>query len=133
MGATGPRRVTRGGPLRWLPCSYPKARFARIAQESRRVKSVRDRGVGGSNPLAPTIFSLSFESGRREVFRPPRGSRRDSARILSPRPSSHSRSNLAGVRSSGHRAARAATRLESSRPDQIFKKKTSVFYVDPPF
>src|SRR5262245_16764986 len=49
--------------------------------------SVRDRGVGGSNPLAPTIFPLSLQAGRGEGFRPPRGSRRDSGQILSPRPS----------------------------------------------
>jgi len=39
----------------WLPPQLPRSRaIASIASEHAREHSVRDRGVGGSNPLAPT-------------------------------------------------------------------------------
>ena len=42
------------GARQSLPGRYPSARNREIARKSRSGKSVRDRGVGGSNPLAPT-------------------------------------------------------------------------------
>src|SRR3954454_20748221 len=63
-------------------------------------------------PLSPPNFALARLS-ERDVFRPPRASRRDSARI----PLDHHRTSLSLVcrseTSSGHRAPRGATRLES--------------------
>src|SRR3954463_10829708 len=44
--------------------------------------------IVGSNPAVPTSLSLSFEAGRPDVFRPPRRSRGDSARIPPSRPDS---------------------------------------------
>jgi hypothetical protein len=48
------RELTAAEPL---PGDYPSARICEIARELTPGKSVRDRGVGGSNPLAPTNFS----------------------------------------------------------------------------
>ncbi|MGH9198327.1 MAG: hypothetical protein ACRD1T_21660, partial [Acidimicrobiia bacterium] len=39
---------------RSLPSGYPTARIHEILRKSAEFNSVRDRGVGGSNPLAPT-------------------------------------------------------------------------------
>jgi hypothetical protein len=44
-------------PLKWLPGCYLASKSATFVPESRRAQSVRDRGVGGSNPLAPSNFS----------------------------------------------------------------------------
>ena len=45
---------------RWVLCwSYALARVADFSNDSVGCTSVRDRGVGGSNPLAPTIFDQS--------------------------------------------------------------------------
>jgi hypothetical protein len=43
-------------PSESLPWRYPTGKMSKIIRKSRRVPSVRDRGVGGSNPLAPTNF-----------------------------------------------------------------------------
>ena len=48
------RRLTARGSL---PLRYPIGRICKIIHENQRVPSVRDRGVGGSNPLAPTTKS----------------------------------------------------------------------------
>ena len=53
--------------VKWLPGGYPQLKSATIVPESRRALSVRDRGVGGSNPLAPTIFRNLFASFCNEV------------------------------------------------------------------
>ena len=39
-----------------LPLCYPRLESQGILRKSARRRSVRDRGVGGSNPLAPTTF-----------------------------------------------------------------------------
>ena len=51
-GVFGERRTLTASKS--LPCRYPSSKSRKIIPESRRGKSVRDRGVGGSNPLAPT-------------------------------------------------------------------------------
>ena len=42
------------GLRKWLPRGYCRFRVREIILESAHRRSVRDRGVGGSNPLAPT-------------------------------------------------------------------------------
>ena len=59
------RRNGYGGPswamtARWGLCwSYASRRVGDFSNQSANCASVRDRGVGGSNPLAPTTFSLA--------------------------------------------------------------------------
>src|SRR3989442_14360218 len=43
---------------RSLPDCYPSPKKRGIIRKSRALNSVRDRGVGGSNPLAPTTFLI---------------------------------------------------------------------------
>jgi hypothetical protein len=57
-GVFGERRTLPASKS--LRCRYPSSKTRKIIPESRRSKSVRDRGVGGSNPLAPTIFLRKF-------------------------------------------------------------------------
>ena len=48
------------GPSRSLPSYYPIPKIREIVPKSWCGRSVRDRGVGGSNPLAPTNFPWSI-------------------------------------------------------------------------
>jgi hypothetical protein len=51
----GGRRKPAVVSFRWLLCGYPSLKNLRIIRKNTQCTSVRDRGVGGSNPLAPTI------------------------------------------------------------------------------
>src|SRR2546425_12895567 len=50
------RRRQAAGTSESLPGCYPSPKRCEIVCKSVRLISVRDRGVGGSNPLAPTTF-----------------------------------------------------------------------------
>ena len=45
---------------RQLPSCYPSPGNDENTRKSSRKRSVRDRGVGGSNPLAPTNFLRNY-------------------------------------------------------------------------
>ena len=59
IGRGGWRRHVRHGSES-LPGYYPTLKIPGIARRKRRGTSVRDRGVGGSNPLAPTTTSQDW-------------------------------------------------------------------------
>jgi hypothetical protein len=48
-----------------LPCCYPRLESQGVLPKSARRRSVRDRGVEGSNPFAPTNFLTQFRPGFR--------------------------------------------------------------------
>ena len=58
---SGDGRLRRAaGTSESLPGCYPSPKRCKIVRKSVRLNSVRDRGVGGSNPLAPTTFRRSI-------------------------------------------------------------------------
>ena len=60
---------SRMGSLKSLPGGYPDPINPQIIRKSRSRHSVRDRGVGGSNPLAPTNSSENLQNPGCQVTR----------------------------------------------------------------